>query len=324
MSDATTHRIVTWLLVVGVIATLAWVLTALVRPPSHVLMVSGQDRGEVVARVNGSPIDTLSYDRALAGLTLQERGPDLTEARRRDVLQALIDEELLLQEAARLQLHYQDPLIRRRLVNVMLDSFATRVDPARLSEKSLRGYYRKHAVHFSEANRVAVDAFFFEEEDRALQARHQLVEGNGDRNAVEGEKADMAVLPVPDGLLPRRTLENYLGPTAARTAERMMVGDVSDPIRTAGGFWILRLTARELGEARPFEEVREAVASLVRREETDRLLQAWLTDARTFAVIEVSEDAVDPKRRLHDQAIHEVLRARQGEDLPEDEPGVEP
>jgi parvulin-like peptidyl-prolyl isomerase len=315
MNDSTAHRFVTGLLFLGILLIVAWVLTALVRPPAqYAAFTPDEETRDIVAVVNGTPIDRLSYDRALAALTLQERGPDMTEARRRQVLQALIDEELLLQQAARMEIHFGDPLIRRQLVNAMLDAFAARVDPAKLSEPALRTYHKRHAALFAEADRVAVDALYFRDEDRARAGAEALRQKDGKRRA--GELAEPTVFPVPEGLLPRQTLENYLGPTASRTARQMRVGEVSEPVRTTGGYWVLRVTDRETGRARPFEEVRDAVASLVRRKETDRMLQAWLKDARAQAVIHVADQATDPLRPLAGQAVGEVLRARMGEGIP--------
>lgn len=67
---------------------------------------------DVVAVVNGAPVRSADYRRAVAALAADRRDP-LGDADRRFVLERLVDEELLVQRALELGLARHDRRVRK-------------------------------------------------------------------------------------------------------------------------------------------------------------------------------------------------------------------
>ena len=122
---------------------------------------------------------------------------------------------------------------------------------------------------------------------RARQALERLRAG-GDFTAVRGELADGEVAPLPDVPLPSAKLMDYLGPTAARIALSLAVGEVSDPVRSSAGYHVLQVVDRQPDEAPPLAKIEPQVVSEFRRQAGEQALRAYLDDLRARARVEVS------------------------------------
>jgi parvulin-like peptidyl-prolyl isomerase len=123
---------------------------------------------------------------------------------------------------------------------------------------------------------------------RAREAAGRLRSGEA-FSAVEQALGDPGV-PLPEDLLPPKKLLDYLGPTATRTALDLEPGEVSDPVRSAGGFRVLRLVEREPLRAPPFEEIEEEVRAELRRRRGDEALRAYVEDLRGRAEVRIAPE----------------------------------
>ena len=121
-----------WLLRAGAAVGIgAAVASLLGRPPGD-----GLSQGQV-ARVNGVPIRTQEYQRAVAAVDADRRTP-LDEADRRYVLDRLIDEELLVQYGMSLGLARSDRRIRSDFVSAVIAAQVASVDGSEPSGEEVR------------------------------------------------------------------------------------------------------------------------------------------------------------------------------------------
>jgi len=252
-----------------------------------------------VALVDGSPIWRADYERALSGVaTATGSAPD-GETRRR-VLQRLIDEELLVQRGLELGLAARDRRVRADLsaaVIGLLVATAEDGEEAEPDEEELRRFHADNARWFRSSPQLALDALFFRASsenagaglERATQARERLVAGETFDDV--RSTSDAPDVELPGGPLTPRALGELVGSTATRAALALGPGQVSEPVRTASGYFVVRVRERLEGASPPFDEARDAVAAEHRRRTGERGLESFLEERRREARILFAPEA---------------------------------
>lgn len=251
---------------------------------------SGGAAGGAAARVNGVVISQEEYRRALAAVE-SDRGAGADPALRRHVLDRLIDEELLVQRGLELGLARLDPRVRRDLAAAVAAAAVADGAPREPTAEELATFHAAEAVFFARGGRLHVRQVFVPEAAdqagaRAAAAAARLRAGE-DFATVRAALGGPEPAPVPDAALPVAKLADYLGPTPLRTALALAPGAVSDPIRSAGGWSVLVLVAREGAIAPPLAEIRDEVRAEWLRRRDERALRAALDDLRARATIDL-------------------------------------
>jgi hypothetical protein len=261
------------------------------------LLASGRRPGAAlppgtVARVNGVPIRTTDYERALASVADDRRvAPDA--ALRRHVLDRLIDEELLVQRGLALELPRVDPRVRRDLAAAVIDAATASGAPRDPTPAELATLYTSDPGFFARNGRVHVRQIFVaagapDTDGRAAAAVGRLRRGE-DVATVRAALGDPDPAPLPDGPVPIAKLADYLAPTALRAALALASGEVSEPIRSTAGLHVLVLVSRETAGPPPLEQIEDEVRVEWRRREGERALRAQLDGMRAQAALEVAD-----------------------------------
>jgi parvulin-like peptidyl-prolyl isomerase len=260
------------------------------------LLASGRDAGpalpsDTIARVNGVPIRSDDYRRALEAVALDRRTPPDAELRRH-VLDRLIDEELLVQRGLELGLPRVDARVRHDLAAAVIDAATASAAPDQPSAAELARFYEDNRGMFSRGERIHLRQVFVaaatpDGDARAAAAAARLRAGE-DVASVRAELGDAEPVPLPDGPLPAAKLVDYLGPTPLRAALDLPAGGVSDPVRSTGGFHVLVLVAREPGTVPALAEIEEEVRAEWRRNGGERALRSQLETLRARATLDVT------------------------------------
>jgi parvulin-like peptidyl-prolyl isomerase len=248
-----------------------------------------------VARVNGEAVRLDDYQRALGALASDRRegiGPD----DRRLVLDRVIEEELLVQRGLELGLARRDARVRRDLTAAVIDAAVAGTDGVEPTEKELEAFYARNRDLFVRSGRLRVRQVWCRAErsaddgsagERARRATERLRAGEA-FEAVRDSEGDREPALLPDTLLPVAKLADYLGPTALATALALAPGAVSDPVRSATGFHVLQVIAREPDGVPALGEIHDQVVAEFRRHAGDEALRAYLNELRARAVIDVA------------------------------------
>ncbi len=241
-----------WFLVGGMLAGAALAVFYIVRVPDAV-----EPPADAVAWVNDRPIDRASYESALQAVAGDRKAGTLREGDRERVLQRLIDQELLIDRAIELGLHERDPQIRNQLATAMIDFLVRRAeDEARAADDdALRAFYEEQRFRFQRSPQFRV-----------------RVDGGG--------------VPLPDGFLLAKDIEQRLGPSAARAVAGLRVGD-GVTVGEGSAAYTITLVERLDGETAPFEEAREAVEAAYLRERSEAAVREFLELARQRSDIRV-------------------------------------
>jgi parvulin-like peptidyl-prolyl isomerase len=248
-----------------------------------------------VATVNGTPIRLEEYERALAAVAGDRRAP-IGDAERRHVLDRLIEEELLVQRGLELGLAEHDRRVRGDLVSAVIQAVVSESEADEPDDAALAAFYEENRDYFARSGRLEVRQLLVrgppsrdesEARARAGDAVRRLRAGEP-FEAVDEALGDRAVAPPPADLLPLAKLREYLGPSAARVAQALEPGEISEPLRGAAGYQVLRLERREAASAPPLEEIRDDVRRELVRRAGDRALRSYLDELRERAELRLT------------------------------------
>ena len=264
----------------------------------------------VVARVNGTDITRRQLDlavkrkrvnrfdaegRHVSSLARTADPQAAPQAQRRQTLELLIDQELLIQRGVSLGLVASDQTVRKALAMAMIERTVAQVLAREPNEDVLRAFYATHRAVFSLPARLRVQQLTFLAAGRAQTAAAALRDGMSFAEA-RRRFGQPAGAPLPDSLLPAHVLHRYLGPSLTRAALGMKAGEVSAPLASPLGYHILRVAERRAERVRPYPEVKAQVRAEYYRRERDRALERVLDRLRRRATLVLAADAPQPDR----------------------------
>ncbi|MBW2223389.1 MAG: SurA N-terminal domain-containing protein [Deltaproteobacteria bacterium] len=244
-----------WLLAGGMLAGAAIAVFYIVRTPDAI-----EPTADVIAWVNDRPISRSSYENALQAVAGDRKSGRLRQDDRERVLQRLIDQELLIDRAIEIGLPERDPQIRNQLASAMIAFLVRRAeDEATAAEEAeLRAFYEEQRFRFGRSAQYRV--------------------------AVEG-----GAVPLPDGWLLAKEIEQRLGPSAARQVIDLEVG-ASVVIGKGAARYSVRLLERRDGVPVPFDEARDAIEAAYLRARSEAAVREFLEVARQHTDIRVEAE----------------------------------
>ena len=235
-----------------------------------------------VARVNDTPIPIAEYVRALDAMQAGLERP-ITEQDRSRALTILVNEELIVQEALRLNLASDDRLVRKNLVQALMSSITLLESGKDVSEQALRAFYEEEKALFSTPVTFNVDALRVNDENNVDVFADAL--SNGVAFSEAGRRAEFQAVEIPAGI-PAGKLGEALGGKARDAILAMTPGDIAGPIESTGGDLYIWLLKRDGGE-RPFSQVRDSVFAEWQRRQEEMALERYLERLRRQARIKM-------------------------------------
>ena len=253
--------------------------------------------GPVVADVGSGFVTAVEFSDAAArapGST-----PDMGLDTRKEVLETLVTEEAMFQEAIRVGLA-RDPKVRKVLVNLLLrKEVYAKVSNTDFSNEELRAYYDAHKSDFVVPEKVQVKRILVgldgrtEAKARSIleDARKQLKRDPGAFREVASKisEGNYRRRGGDLGFLPREGKPG-IDPRVAEVAFDLPAGRVSDIFEADGGLNIVMTEARREEMERSFEQMRGSVLRKLRNERFQELTDQYVTDLRTKAGVTVHEE----------------------------------
>lgn len=267
-------------LAAGVLAGLALAASGILEParPGPVGIP-----GDAVAVVDGRPITQVQYRRALDALSADRREPSLDNGLRRQVLERLIDDELLVQRGLELGLAARDPRVRADLGSAVVSQLTAQARAEEPDAATLERFYSENQSFFAQPPRIRVRQSWFADRAEAESARARWLAGL----EIQSEPAPV---PVPDALLPVPKLRDYLGATGTRFATTADIGAISPVLGAVGGYRLVQVRERRPAKIRDLADIRDLVRAEYLRRAGERRVRAFLDRRRARADISIAED----------------------------------
>lgn len=233
-----------------------------------------------IARVNGTTIPMAEYVRAIDAMQAGLERP-LTQQDKSRAVSILINEELIVQEALRLNLASDDRLVRKNLIQALIGSVTAEV-PQDTPEQTLRDYFANEKSYFAQPVHVSVKALRTTPRSD-VNAFTSALE-NGATFAHAGKVAALAEVQVA-AQIPLAKLGEALGGAARDAVLAMAPGDIAGPVESTDGDVYIWLLSRD-GAEPSFAEVRDSVAAQWLKRQEEIALERYLERLRKRARIE--------------------------------------
>ena len=253
----------------------------------------------------------------------QEKGYRLTDEAFKNWLDNLRKEQNLVDDAKfQAALKQEGMSIADLRKNVERQFLVTRVQQDEvgskltITEEEARQYYQQHKNEFVEPATVTLREIMVEvptstqggeagvsvgamdeAEKEAAAIRARVVAGE-DFGKVASEVSD-AASKANGGLIGPFNL-NDVSEALRKTIESMKPGDITQPLRAAKGFQILKLETKKESALQPFESVRDLVADQVYAARQQSEMKKFLARVRSQALIEWKNQDL---KKLYDQQI---------------------
>jgi parvulin-like peptidyl-prolyl isomerase len=231
------------------------------------------------------------------------RFSDTTRAQRRQVLDDMIGEELMVQRGLEADLASYDPEVRQALLNgVELQIFAD-VLAQQPTDAQLKAYYAEHRNHYvrdgtMQLRDLTVVTRAREPSGSALQTAQRAVELLRQGVALEAVMKQYALQDsrklldsghVDTGLVFDFAARAHLDPKVYAAAAPLSGGAVSDPIATQDAIHIVVMLMREPPRQRDFSEVSNEVWRDLKKDAQQQVRAANLRYLKSKADIEIAD-----------------------------------
>lgn len=272
----------------------------------------------VVAVVNGEPVTLSMVENAMNAIWID---PQNRPGSQQAALRELVDHKLKLQEARRLgadvivseerlshvvadvasrfaspkeasemlrrQGISQEDLEERLIEEIMIQEMVNRKFRlfAEITDIEASVFFEQHKEQFVIQETVSLEQIFFrlapnadsaarETARKTAEAVHKKLKSGVDFStyAAEEEMDDYIAV-------------DQLIPVVAAAVSRIAVGEISDPIETPAGYFIIKLKHRRSARQAVFDDVKADIKEHLIQQKTDAELNAWLENQRKTADI---------------------------------------
>jgi hypothetical protein len=252
--------------------------------------------GDAIATVDGTPIPRSLFDGAIEGLASAKRTP-LTNAEKREALERIIDEELLLRRALELGLAESDPTSRKALVNAMLQFSVADTAKLKPTDEELRRFYAERPKLIAPQPLLTVRAVSFEntELDRIAAMSAAIDTGKGFDAGVITTNGELVLLP--KGPVVPAKIAEYAGATIRDTALDLKAGQAVGPIEIGRRAVFVLVADRTEAPPPPFENVRDVIAEEWRKRVSEKAFDDYVNGLRAKARLSYAADAPKPEAK---------------------------
>ena len=176
-------------------------------------------------------------------------------------LNKLIDEELILREAQKLNLHEKEDYKNRVEAfkrELLVDLYLQQYLKERNTEENQKKYYEEKKEKYTSPEMVRISIILVKTEDEAKEILKKAQEGEDFAELAKKYSMDSSAGKGGDfGFRAKKALRKEF----ADAAFSMKTGEISNPIKTGDGYFIIKVTDYQEERIATFEEVEPKIAS---------------------------------------------------------------
>ncbi len=249
------------------------------------------DGRDAAAIVNDVVIPRADYQQMLNLLSSSRVNGALTPQDRQYVLNRLVEEELLFQRAEEIGLMRNHRALQASIVRAMVGFILDDASSAPPSDEVLAAFYQKHQAWFTPKEQLRVVRIYLRPEQAKLAQEVAARLKRGENFAALAKrlaaKNISSAIEIPDRLLPRDKLFEYLGEDLTERVGALAVGGIIGPIESEAGIDFLWLRGRQKPSPPRFEDIKPRVATYYAQRRDDERLKNYITGLRDQAKIEL-------------------------------------
>jgi len=252
-----------------------------------------------VALVNQRQILVTDYH-AQVESTFNVRFVNATADQRRNVLESMIAEELLVQRGLEIDLPSRDPYVRQVLVSGVTLQIDVEISGQTPSDAQLRAHYSAHKEKYVRPGTMRLRHFVIPLDARqstpqamdAAQRMAKALQRTSDISATAAKFGAKEVNGSTGGDVTDSAVQANLGDKLYAVAGALANGDASAPVALPDGIHVLLMLQRQPSAALDFEQARTAVATDLKRDARDQAQQEYVSALRRKAEIAIDRAQV--------------------------------
>lgn len=248
-------------------------------------MQSSLSFSDNIITINGDGISHGEF--ALA----QAQNPKLAES---ELLSLLVDNTLLLQRAEELGLIHSDRVIRKAIVQLVVEQEVNKVLKKQPDESALLAFYQTQLNMFTSPKQFQIEIANFDQDDNQC-AQAQAVKQTWQQSTTltADWHNNLVSQPLANNLHSETLVYRQLGKQLADQLNTMQSGEMSAPILTEQGCALMLLVTKTIAKTLPFADVKNQVLAEYRVMARRKSLTDLLINLRKNAAIDIAQDIVE-------------------------------
>ncbi|MCP4810623.1 MAG: hypothetical protein GY913_33200 [Proteobacteria bacterium] len=256
--------------------------------------------GVVLATVNGMAVGSVEFESAASRVTPAD-GASLSMEERKEVLDRLVDDKILYQEALRKKLDL-DPKVQKVMVNTLLrDEVYANVRNSDFSDAELEAYYEANKEDFVVPEKVQIKRILIRVTDERSSDEAKAI-ANSVRADLAGDPAgrfkDAATEYSEDPYRRRggdvgfvsRDGKPGLDQEIVDAAFALDTNELSEVFESADGWNILFLANKRERVERTFQQMKGSVLRKVKNDKLKEMYDTYVASLKQGATVEINED----------------------------------
>ena len=244
--------------------------------------------------MNGDIIDRETF---LKNLQNTGRVEKISDEYKRNLLNRMIDEKLLLNIALDEKIYEHDSSARSYLTRAAIQRIVTRESARPITEDELRNFYEENQGFFTPNARASLGILQFSyaerNKEKALEAANRALARLRTGANIKALQNDFSAEPVfsyPGGMLPLFKIQEYLGPSLTTLVKGTEDGQIIGPLNSNSTWLVIKIYRVIKAPAPPFYSIRESVRSEFKKRRSDEALNKELQWYRKRARITIAEE----------------------------------
>jgi len=238
-----------------------------------------RENEDALARVRGRKIKLEEFQERIAGIPSYYRGFLATQNGKKELLDGMIAEVMLIQKAKEEGLHRREE-IKRRLKNVedrvLMEAMVQELQKGRIavSDEEVKDYFEKNKEQFTNPEQVRVSHILVRRESEAREILNELGEGASFEKLAQKYSIDSITAPRGGdlGYISRGEMIPVFEKAAFALEKK---GDISEIIETQFGYHLVKLTDRKKVDKKTPEEIDYEIRTKMQNEKLDRLMEKY-------------------------------------------------
>jgi parvulin-like peptidyl-prolyl isomerase len=255
--------------------------------------------GDVLATVNGIAIGSNDYQK-IASRTSPSDGKGLDADEKRTVLNNMVEEELLFQEAYNRGL-YRDPKVRKVMINALLrEEVYSQVRNSDFSDTELQAYFDEHSSEFTIPEKVQFSRILIkvttDRPDADAKSEAERIYNELKKNPANFREVATKISEGPYrrrggdvGFVPRDGKPG-LDEVIVEKAFTMKKGQLTEPFLTKDGYNVIYIKENREAIPRTFQQMKGSVLRKLKNQKLENMKNDYVGNLTSKATVETKDE----------------------------------
>lgn len=237
-------------------------------------------------------------------------------------LKELVKKEMLYQEARSKGYEKDDSYLKKleefkklTLISLLFEKEVMK--EASVSDLEVKDFYDKNRVEFTTTSQLRASHILVSTEDEAQKVLERLKKGNKFENVAKAVSIDKASAKNGGDL--GYFSRGQMVPEFEKAALNLKVGELSDPVKTAFGYHVIKLTDRKEGPVVEFDRVKEMIRQKLANDKQKQVFDSYVANLDKKYKVEINNEALKQLSQTEEKPLEP---AAQTEEPAKQEPAV--